>query len=176
MIVAGIDSAELTGYAILESGSACLALLRHGAVKISTGADVELVATELATAGAHLLAVEAPFVKPAARGGNPHSALELATLVGRWLQAAEVRAIPTGTVLASTWQPAILKGDRWAPREARKAAAVRWAAVTFGVTLTEDEADAACIAAWAIRHQQPARLEQRRTPLTTALTLPGVPL
>jgi len=79
----------------------------------------------------------------------------LATLLGRWLQEWERRGVPTVTVLASTWQIALLAGliDRRSDRAARKAAAQRWALATYGAELGQDEADAAGIAAWGLRQR-----------------------
>jgi Holliday junction resolvasome RuvABC endonuclease subunit len=152
VIVVGIDSAlEKTGYAILEGESGGRArLVTSGIVCARTGADVAATVLELAAAGPDLIAIERPFVKSAERGGNPATGLGLAVLLGRWLQAFEAVKIRTATVLASSWQPSVLAIDRWTPRAARKAAAVRWARAALGVELSEDEADAGGIAAWAL--------------------------
>lgn len=162
LVAAGIDVAALTGWAIVEANVHGQKLLAHGTAKIRRGADVERLVDELAGAGPQVIALERPFVKPASRGGNPHSGLELAELLGRFRQAFEMLGAATLTVLASTWQPAILGVDRWANRETRKAAAVAWARRELGAELSEDEADAAAIAAWAIR-QRSGRPERPET-------------
>jgi len=159
---AGIDGAERTGFAVVDPASTPPRLLLHGAARIRTGADVEKLVAEIASAGPALVGIEAPFVKPAARGGNPASALALAVLVGRFRQALDARSLVTRTVLASSWQPLVLGCGRWTSREARKAAAVAWARRTFGVELGEDAADAAAIAMWASRlvPSRPGKPEQ----------------
>jgi Holliday junction resolvasome RuvABC endonuclease subunit len=149
MIVVGIDSAELTGFGVVASGPGGRErLLRHGVFKIRTAADIERAVAELAGDRPDLVAIEAPFI-----GVNVTTGLTLATLLGRWLQAFESRGIPTTTVTASVWQIGVLAGliTVRSPRAARKAAARMWTAASYGVELGEDEADAAGIAAWALR-------------------------
>lgn len=101
IIVAGIDGAAQTGWAVLEARGDALRLLGHGSVAIRAGGDVERLVVEIASAGPALVAVEAPFVKPAARGGNPHSAIEIAVLLGRFTQALETHGIRTIPVLVT---------------------------------------------------------------------------
>ena len=149
MRVLGLDSAERTGFAlVVRPPGGRERLLRHGCVTVGTGRQVEAAVSELAVDGPDLVAIEAPFVKV-----NASTGLVLATLLGRWLQEWERRGVPTLTVLASTWQIAILAGliERTSGREARKAAARRWTLALYGEELSEDEADAACIASWALR-------------------------
>lgn len=149
MIVLGIDSAEVTGFAVVvRDPGQRERLVRHGTLPIRTAADVGAAVTELAAAAPDVVAIEAPFVR-----ANPATGLALATLLGRWLQEWERRGARTTTVLASTWQIGLLAGfiDRRSDRAARKAAAQQWARATFGVNLPEDEADAAGIASWTLR-------------------------
>jgi Holliday junction resolvasome RuvABC endonuclease subunit len=149
MIVAGLDSAETTGFALVErkpSGDEHLIL--YGAVPIRFGADVERLIAELSAACPDLVAVEEPFVHPR----NPATGLSLARLLGRWLQVAETRGLTTVTVPASMWQPRILPGITHRSRSAeRKAAARAFALDRFGVAVTEDEADAIAMATWVAR-------------------------
>jgi hypothetical protein len=157
VIVLGIDSAELTGFAVVTSGPGGReTLLRHGVFKIRAAADVEVAVVDLVGGTLpDLVAIEAPFI-----GQNVTTGLTLATLLGRWLQALEIRGVPTTTVTANVWQIGILTGliTQRSRRAERKAAACGWSKATFGVALSEDEADAAGIATWALRH---ARLAQR---------------
>lgn len=149
MIVLGIDSAELTGIAVVARlPGQRETLVRRATIPVRSAVDVGAAVAELASAAPDLVAIEAPFVRL-----NPATGLALATLLGRWLQEWERRGVRTTTVLASTWQSALLTGliDRRSDRATRKAAAQRWARATFGVELPEDEADAAGIASWAIR-------------------------
>ena len=149
MTVLGIDSAELTGFALVSKGpGASERLLRHGTMHIRTAADVEAAVAEFAPHAPDVVAVEAPFVR-----ANAATGLTLAVLLGRWLQEWERRGATAVTVLASTWQIALLTGliDGRSKRDQRKRAARTWAQAAFGEDLSEDEADAACIASWALR-------------------------
>jgi len=154
MIVVGLDSAELTGYAVVAAGPR-ERLTHHGTFTISGAADVEQAVATLAAMKPDLVAVEAPYVRL-----NAATGLTLAVLLGRWLQAWERRGVATATVLASTWQIQILGGlvDRRSDRATRKRAARLWTRSTFAVELGEDEADAAGIATWAARR---AVMDQR---------------
>jgi Holliday junction resolvasome RuvABC endonuclease subunit len=149
MRVLGLDSAERTGFALVarEPGGR-ERLLRHGCLTAITASHVEAAVAELAGEAPDLVAIEAPFVKV-----NASTGLVLATLLGRWLQEWERRGTRTTTVLASTWQISLLAGliGRASVREARKAAARSWTKAIYGAELSEDEADAACIAGWALR-------------------------
>ncbi len=151
MTVLGLDSALRTGFAVVARDPGGRERLeRHGTLTVRTAADVEAAVAELAAAGPDVVAVEAPFIR-----ANAATGLTLATLLGRWLQEWERRGVPTVTVLASTWQIGLLAGliDRCSDRAARKAAARRWALATYDAPLAEDEADAAGIAAWALRRR-----------------------
>lgn len=106
MRVLGIDSAELTGFAVVArepGGRECLQ--RHGTLTVRSSGDVEAAVAKLAAAGPDVVAIEAPFIR-----ANVATGLSLATLLGRWLQEWERRGAPTVTVLASTWQIALLAG------------------------------------------------------------------
>lgn len=156
LVVVGIDSAELTGIAILRGRR----IVRRGLCRITGGVDIERAADEIADFRPNLVAIEAPFVRV-----NPQTGLTLAELLGRWRQALERRWIETTTVLASTWQPEVLAGriTSRSGRDARKAAAREWARETFGVELSEDVADAAAIAFWAQQRARGREVPRRAT-------------
>jgi Holliday junction resolvasome RuvABC endonuclease subunit len=140
--VVGIDSAENSGVAIMVDDR----LVRHGVVKVEDWNDVERVGERLATYKPDLVAIEAPYI-----GVNGVTALVLAVLLGRWLEAFESRGIATVTVQASAWQREVLAGRivfRTKSAE-QKIACIDWARETFGVAMTGDEADACAIAWWA---------------------------
>jgi len=153
-IFVGIDSAERSGVAVLRADRGRERLIHHATLTVRNAGDVERAVGELATHSPVLVAVEAPYIR-----ANAATGLTLAVLLGRWRQELERRAIPTTTVLASTWQQGVLAGlcDRSSDRAQRKRAARLWARSTFGVDLPEDEADAAGIAAWALRRAAIAR-------------------
>lgn len=155
MTVVGVDSAEHAGIAVVHRDAHGEHLRLSTTLTISSASDVESAVARLAVYAPDLVCIEAPFVRL-----NPATALGLATLMGRWLQAWERREVATTTVLASTWQIGLLEGliTRRSARAARKAAARRWALATFGADLPEDEADAACLATWALRR---ARMQGR---------------
>lgn len=149
-VVAGIDSAELSGVAVVvRDAGARERLVLSGVRRIRTAADVEAVVAELAAHVPDLVTVEEPFSHPR----HPLAGLVLARLVGRWLQAFEVRGLATVTTPASLWQPAILAGlmGRRALRPERKAAAIIWCRATFGVVATEDQADAIAMTTYVLR-------------------------
>jgi hypothetical protein len=154
--VLGLDVANSTGYALVAGDpGGTERLLRCGVMDARHGGDVARGVGALARLQPDLVAVETPYV-----GRSAGAALDLATLVGRWLQGWEMRTYPTVTVTASIWQLEILSGllNQRSKRATRKQAARQWARATFGVELGEDEADAAGIATWALRR---ALLAQR---------------
>lgn len=161
MIVLGIDSAELSGFALVERLAGDERLIRYGAARVRTASDVERLAADLAAACPDLAAVEEPFVHPR----NPGTGLALARLLGRWLQVFEARGLTTVTVPASMWQTAVLPGVTNRTRSAeRKAAAQAFARERFGVEACEDASDAIAMATWVARNAVP-RPRSRGGPL-----------
>jgi Holliday junction resolvasome RuvABC endonuclease subunit len=149
VIVVGIDSAELSGFAIVQRAGVDERLIRHGVAAVRTAADVERVVADLVGTGPDVVAVEEPFIHPR----NPATGLALARLLGRWLQVFEGRGLATVTVPASMWQTAVLPGVTRRTRSAeRKAAAQAFARERFGVEVTEDAADAIAMATWVARN------------------------
>jgi Holliday junction resolvasome RuvABC endonuclease subunit len=150
VICIGVDSAEVTGLAVVTRDARGERLVLNTTVTIAGAADVESAAKRLAVYSADVVVVEEPFVHPR----NPATGLVLARLLGRWLQAFEVRGLTCVTTPASMWQPAMLSGllPARADRGARKAAALRWVRSTFGVEVTEDEADAITMATYVLRN------------------------
>jgi Holliday junction resolvasome RuvABC endonuclease subunit len=163
VIVLGIDSAELTGFALVEqTPDRGERLVRHGVMTIRSAEEVEAAVISL-TAGTTLdvVAVEEPFVHPR----NPATGLALARLLGRWLQAFESRDLTTVTVPAAMWQTNVLPGVTNRTRSAdRKEAARTFARDRFNVEVTEDEADAIAMATWV------ARVASKRPPATRGYT------
>lgn len=148
MIVAGIDSAEQTGWALVRRDEEGEHLLAYGIATVRLAADVERLAGELVTAAPDVVAVEEPFVHPR----NFSTGLALARLLGRWLQAFEVRGVTAVTIPASMWQRAVLAGVGGRTRSAeRKAAAQAFVLERFGVEVGEDAADAIAMAVYVAR-------------------------
>jgi hypothetical protein len=148
--VLGIDSAELSGYAIVtRTAAGDERLIRHGTMTVRTGADVDRAVADLVGGAPDVVAVEEPFAHPR----HPGAGLALARLLGRWLQVLEAGGFATVTVPASMWQAGILPGVTQRTRSAeRKAAAQAFALERFGVAVTEDEADAIALATWVARN------------------------
>lgn len=151
MIVVGIDSAELSGLAVVARPAGARERLVHsGVAKVRTADDIEAVVARLAAYQPDLVVVEEPFIHPA----HPLAGLVLSRLVGRWLQAFETRGLTTVTIPAAMWQPGLLAGlmPPRATRPQRKAAAQTWVRSVFAVDATEDQADAVCMATFALRN------------------------
>lgn len=150
MIVVAVDSAELSGVAVLvREPGARERLVHSGVVRIRTAADVEAAVVQLAAHRPDVVAIEEPFIHPR----QPLAGLVLARLLGRWLQAFEARAFTCVTIPAALWQPAILTGlmRPRATRPERKSAALVYVRSAFGLEATEDQADAICLGAYVLR-------------------------
>lgn len=151
MTCVGIDSAEHSGLAVVARPPRGREQLIHSSVAtVSTAADVERIAAELAAHAPDVVAIEEPFIHPA----HPHAGLVLARLCGRWLQCFEARGFTCVTIPACLWQPALLAGlmPHHARRPQRKAASQAWVRATFGITAAEDQADAIAMAAYVLRN------------------------
>ena len=148
-MVLGLDSAELTGFAVVELEGGREVLKRYGTVHARSAAEVSAAVADLVVGPLDVVAVEEAFIHPK----QPHAGLALSRLLGRWLQELETRGLATVTVPASMWQTAILPGVTYRSKSAeRKRAAVRFAGERFGVVATEDEADAIAMACWVVRN------------------------
>jgi hypothetical protein len=155
--VCGLDVATTTGLALVERlPGARERLIRHGIIRVRDAGAVKAAAEHIAADQPDLVALEVPFFGPA----TPGAALPLAEIVGRFKQELERRGLETVTAPAVVWQAGMLKGliNGRSDRAARKRAAQLWAQRQFaaelkerGVSLSEDEADAAVLAVWALR-------------------------
>ena len=150
MIVAAVDSAELSGLAVVaRSADAGERLLMHDTAVIKTAADVTATVARLADWRPDIVAIEEPF----AHRRSPIAGMTLARLLGRWLQAFELAGLGTVSIPASMWQTGTLPG--FTPRmksPQRKAAAVALVRNLFGVDVGPDEADAIGLALFTLRH------------------------
>jgi Holliday junction resolvasome RuvABC endonuclease subunit len=144
--VVGLDSAAATGFAIIEETGAGRRLLHSGVLPATSWDEVARAVDELAAWRPDVVVVEAPYV-----ARNAHTGLQLAELLGRWLQSWEQRGIATITCQANKCQLAVLPGIHFrSDRAARKVAALALAKALFGVDLPEDEADAVGLALWGL--------------------------
>lgn len=136
---------ELLGRGVLDlSGKA-------GLPSAVISAFVRKLAAELVLDGVHV-AIELPYL---ARGKAQNVVVlrTLARFCGRWEQALEVYGAQVELVMANDWQHRLLGQFGGAKRAERKKAAKLWAKGTFGVRLTEDEADAVAIATDLLRER-----------------------
>jgi Holliday junction resolvasome RuvABC endonuclease subunit len=149
MIVLGIDSAELSGWARVERGSdEAERLIDHGTITVRTAGDVEAAVGQLVVGPLDVVAIEEPFYSPK----FPGAGLQLSRLLGRWQQELERRGLTTLTVPAAMWQTRILPGVTHRSRSAeRKAAAQAFALERYGVKVGEDAADAIALATYVAR-------------------------
>jgi Holliday junction resolvasome RuvABC endonuclease subunit len=151
MRVLGIDSASVAGWAIVDGER----LLEHGTIDARSPLRVHQLVGDLVTRFRPELAViEEAYV---ARGehANPATTMLLSRFIGRWEMALAMRGVRTELVGAHAWQSAILRGllPARAKREELKAAAARWAKLTYRVDVVGDAADAISIATWASRRE-----------------------
>lgn len=86
---------------------------------------------------------------------------KLAEVFGIIYELATEIEIPNSSVLASTWKSAIGIGGKYRPEQKRNAQA--WVKETYGLSVSEDEADAVCIGAYASGIRKPKGKVVKRT-------------
>lgn len=151
-MILGLDSApRRTGWALVDRVGSRERLVAYGVVGNCDAAVVHKFAADVttkATAPLALVAIEDCYLEK-----NVDTLKKLARLTGRWQQEFETRGLSTSLVMADVWQRGILRGliTDGAPRAARKAAAQKWVNWTHKVAVAPDEADAICLATWALR-------------------------
>lgn len=150
MIVAAIDSAEVSGLAVVgrDPLAGTERLLWVDTVTVAGAGNVNEAVAALALWRPDLFVVEQPFL-----GKNPTTGLVLAQMFGRWVQAIETAGYAAIGVPAAMWQPRTL--PQFTPRmrsAERKTAAIALVRERFGRQLEENAADAACLALYAARH------------------------
>lgn len=149
-----IDAAMTSGIAVLspgkECGSVCLYRpILYGKVKTTTTdiVDVAILRALQAIGGPNLrLVVEYPYF-----GENAHSALMCCAVATRWETVAQLAGLRVDLVEASTWQTQQLGRCQHGKRAQRKQLARSMVRGIFGLDVTQDEADALCMAVWALR-------------------------
>jgi Holliday junction resolvasome RuvABC endonuclease subunit len=150
VIAVGIDCATTTGWAIVERKGGRETLRGHGILKLNTPhvwnpiAWLALQARPWGGPWPDVVAIELPWL-----GKNPHTLEVLARYCGRFEQA--FTSTPTRLVKASEWQSKILGRFGGKKRAGLKRAAVLWVKGTFGVDVSDDEADAIGLAVYALR-------------------------
>lgn len=147
MLIIGIDAAtQLTGWAVVQPGPGIPKLIASGIVA-GTGAQQILALAQAWGPKIHAAAVEEPYLDPAKGVGTMR---KLAGATERWLMAWDLAGVPCRAIRAQEWQTGVLAGlaGPRADRATRKRAAGIWTRSQFGVALSEDVADAACLAFW----------------------------
>lgn len=100
------------------------------------------------------VALEAPF---STYSKSMKTFFLMAASMGQWHQAFGALGVAIEQINADEWQQGLLRGliTKSTKREARKLAAQRWTAATFGLVAlpAEDEADAAGLAVWCARQR-----------------------
>jgi Holliday junction resolvasome RuvABC endonuclease subunit len=147
MLVIGIDAATITtGWAVVDVRPGLPKLVASGTIGGTRAADI-LALSRAWAPKVQAAAVEEPYLDP--RKGVA-TMRKLAGATERWLMAWELAGVPCRAVRAQEWQCGVLAGlaGPQAPREQRKRAAAIWTRAQFGAVLSEDVADAACLAFW----------------------------
>jgi Holliday junction resolvasome RuvABC endonuclease subunit len=145
MLVLGIDAATTTGHATILLGEAGkLSVRRVGRIAARAGAISDLIAAA-AGDGVVLAGLETPYLDK-----NPDTTIKLAMIAGRFAQELDHHRIPCAQLRADEWQKGLLTGliSGRSDRGLRKRAARAWVHATYKLDVTEDEADAICLATW----------------------------
>jgi hypothetical protein len=153
VLALGVDSATKTGLAMVkfENGRFSIVETRLANVREPLDATVGFSLDSLLELRA-FVAMETPYI---ARGtkANPATLLKLARIFGWWEYSFALTRVPVLQVSAHAWQSSVLGVGPRVPRIKRKEAAIVFCMRMFKVELSSDEADAACIAYWAIKQQ-----------------------
>ncbi len=146
MIAAGLDAASRTGWAVVEAGRGRPTRLASGVVEAHWDQIMDTVAQVFLPRGVELALIEVPYV-----ASNPHTAITLGRIVGRWEEELDRAGIAVELVRAQQWQVGLMAGliGRTSPRDQRKKAARLWVRQFYGLNLpSEDECDAIGLATW----------------------------
>jgi Holliday junction resolvasome RuvABC endonuclease subunit len=145
MLALGIDSATKTGLATVSFADGKFALIHSDIVEMKRPLDTIIPYQPCAIA-----AIEFPYLAQGKKS-NPLVLQKLARIFGWWEFELALKNIPYVGVYPNEWQSAIL--GYCGKREERKKAAILFCKCMFKTDLPSDEADAACIAYWAIKQQ-----------------------
>ncbi len=168
--VLAIDPATVTGWALVRrADSGREELVTHGVLDMRCPTPAPAVSIHRICADAGVLSRSDPntptLVIEQPMSEHPQALKVIERIVGRWQQVAETLWFhhdpDLHLVRPNVWQAAILKGlyrggsgsrkAREAARASRKAAAVQYVGIAFQKGVSEDEADAICLASYALR-------------------------
>jgi len=142
-VVVGIDpSTKASGYAVFSGGK----LLYAAKAPARTAAEVThlvdwLIDQHVETGAPVLVAIESAYC-----GVNVRTGLQLAELRGRISQECERRGWRVTLVSPAAWRKTTIAPPPKMKRKELKALSVAYAYTKFGLTVTDDVADAVCIA------------------------------
>jgi len=146
VLILALDSASTTGWALLEGEL----LIARGTVDASDLLRLDAFARNICAKGRpDLVVIEDNFVMRGKKA-NPNVMKILSRIVGAWQLAFAVRGVATEVVMPNIWQRGVL--GKFAKGGTKKAAAL-WVRATFGVTASEDEADAIGLAVHVARRE-----------------------
>lgn len=174
--ILAVDPAKCSGIALVvptvgRGDVVRYRLARWGRVKPTTtraARDVLREALELREGHELEAAIELQYIKSEI---SKQSIISMVESRMRWQVLAESMGAHVELVQAQTWQTRVLGiRDRRTPRKLRKQAAQHVVRGALGIEATQDEADAICIALWALRDmsvrtERPCRLDQDDVPL-----------
>jgi Holliday junction resolvasome RuvABC endonuclease subunit len=156
-IILGLDSATRTGWALVQGEK----LLEHGVVNGADRKRQDLLAVYVCgKARPDLVVIEDNYF-----GKHVDVVKVLSRIVGAWELCFAVRGVDTELLMASTWQRELLTGliSNGSKSDHRKKACALWVKQTYGVRVSEDEADAIGIATWVARRESYAAKVRRVT-------------
>jgi Holliday junction resolvasome RuvABC endonuclease subunit len=145
MLALGIDSATNTGLATVSFLEGKFTLIDSETKKI-----VDPCYASLSRRRWEFAAIELPYLATGSKM-NPQTMQFLSRIYGWWESTLARNGIPYVGVYPNEWQSAIL--GYCGKREERKKSATVFCKCMFKTDLPSDEADAACIAYWAIKQQ-----------------------
>lgn len=158
----GIDCATKAGWALAENHAGKETLTAHGVIDLS-GKRCLSISTVIYELVRDLPLVDVVGIELPYLGKNVVTLRTLSRLFGRFEQAFEPTGAEIVEVLATKWQHRVLGTFGGRKRDDLKKASKIWARATFGVVLTEDEADAAGIAVHVLRERALAEKVARAT-------------
>ena len=159
----GVDPATTTGLALID-GTTC----RTMSVRIPLGDITRRIDTLRTLAGDTLVdavAIEQPYA-----GQHAGAGLVVARHAAMWEAAAHTLQLRVVRMAPSEWRRHTIPGV--VGREKCKAAQVKWAARVYGVTVSDDEADALGLAHAASRTVRPLTFDEVHQRVTSR----GVPI
>lgn len=151
MISLGIDCATHSGWAVVDDSNGKEEIVDTGLIDFSKIEETpwrgarSIIDVWGNREGPDVIAIELPWL-----GKNVATTIKLACFCGMFMQEmGRAWLVKPMLIGANEWQTKLLGTQ--GKRDRRKKAAIEWVRLYFGQTLPEDEADAVCIATYALR-------------------------